>query len=289
MIVVAPVVVEGNVKLTEHPWLEQYWFNRCQENFKRLMIYLGATFCGLKAEVEKPVIFPKRAIYHPDSKTLFDDIESYLTWYGNKKARKHHIYDPKAPTLGVMFHRTGYTKGMLGAVNALIKKIEDRRCNVIAIFGKDGFEPSKFFIKNGKTIVDSIIFQASQLNYMNYEKGISEAKKVNVALLQGLTHWYMSPKEWEKSLQGLALNMTPQLVYAERDGVFEPIVIAGKVMSNEGRGYKEPIDYQIDWRVDRAIAWARLHRMKNPDKKIAITYYSEGGGKSPVFIKNTQR
>lgn len=282
VIVVAPVMVEGNVKLTEYPWLEQYWFNRCQENFKRLMLYLGATFCGLKAEVEKPVIFPKRAIYHPNSETLFEDLQGYFKWYSDKKARRHHIYDPTAPTLGVMFHRTGYTKGTLGAVNALIKKIEDKECNVIAIFGKGGFEPGKFFIRNGKTIVDSIIVQASQLNYMNYEKGISEAKKVNVALLQGLTHWYMSPKEWEKSQQGLALNMTPQLVYAERDGVFEPIVIAGKVMSGEGRSYNEPIDYQIDWRVDRAIAWARLHRMKNSDKKIAVTYYSEGGGKSNV-------
>ena len=282
VIVVAPVMVEGNVKLAEHPWLEQYWFNRCQENFKRLMVYLGATFCGLKAEAEKPVIFPKRAIYHPDSETIFYDLQGYLSWYDDKKAGGHHIYDPKAPTLGVIFHRTGYTKGTLGAVNALIKKIEDRGCNVIAMFGKDGFEPSKFFIKDGRTIVDSIILQASQLNYLNYEKGISEAKKVNVAFLQGLTHWYMSPQEWEKSPQGLALNMTPQLVYAERDGVFEPIVIAGKVMSGEGRGYNEPIDYQIDWRVDRAIAWARLHRMKNSDKKIAVTYYSEGGGKSNV-------
>ncbi len=282
VVVVAPVMVEGNVDLTEHPWLEQYWFNRCQENFRRLMIYLGVKFCGLKTQVEKPIVFPERAIYHPDAKRIFETTDDYLRWYIDNTAKTHHIYNSKMPTIGILFYRSSYTKKKLKVIDALIKAIEKRGCNAIALYGFHGFCLDKFFIKDGKPVIDSIISLTYSLGYSNQQKEVEEAESIDVPFLQALKHYRKTSQEWEGSLEGLATDMLPYVLYAEMDGMFEPMLIAGKVMLDTGRDHYKVIDYQIDWRVERAIAWARLHRMKNWDKKIAITYYSEGGGKANI-------
>ena len=38
---------------------------------------------------------------------------------------------------------------------------------------------------------------------------------------------------------------------------------------------------QIEWRLDRALAWAKLRRAPNSAKNLVFTYWSEGGGKDP--------
>jgi len=279
VVVVSPVMIEGNVDLKKHPWIEKYWFNRSRENFRRLMIYLGVKLCGLKMNVEGPIIFPRWAIYHTDAKDIFETTDDYLKWYADKTVKKQYIYNPEALTIGILFYRNSYTKEKLTIVDALIRAIEKRGCNVIALYGFHGFCLDKFFIKDGKPIVDSVISLSYNLNYPDHNKGIEEAESVNVSILQALGHYHKTAAQWASGSEGLATTMLPYVIYAEMNGIFEPMVIAGKI---KGRDRYKVIDYQIDWRVERAIAWTRLHRIKNSDKRIAITYYSEGGGKANI-------
>jgi len=281
VVVVAPKVFEGNIDLNKHPDIHTYWFNRSRENFKRLMVYLGANFLGVKAEVEKPVIFPDIALYHPEGPKLFTSSEKYLEWY-SKKRFTGHSYDPGKLSLGIIFFKSDYTKEDLRVLKALVKKIEDRGCNAIPLYSSNGAQHSKLFMKNGKSLVDAVISINNQINWKNHRKGIEDMARINVPFLFAPVHYHLSPDEWKKDAAGLGPDMVTPLTYSEMNGMYEPIVIAGKVRDSEGRLYKEPIDFQIDWRVDRAISWAKLKRMKNSGKKIAFTYYSEGGGKANV-------
>ena len=61
----------------------------------------------------------------------------------------------------------------------------------------------------------------------------------------------------------------------EMDAVIEPMMIAGRTE----KGTFDPVQSQIDWLADRAIAWAELGRRPNSEKKAAIIYYNHGGGK----------
>ncbi len=164
----------------------------------------------------------------------------------------------------------------------MIRAVEKKGCNVIALYGFHGFSLDKFLIKDKKAIVDSIISLTYNLSHPDQQKGIEEAESIDVSLLQAVKHYRKNPQEWESGLEGLATDMLPYVLYAEMNGMFEPMMVAGKVVENTGNDYYKTIDYQIDWRVERAIAWARLHKMKNSDKRIAITFYSEGGGKANV-------
>ncbi|MCK4308138.1 cobaltochelatase subunit CobN [candidate division WOR-3 bacterium] len=269
--------VEGNVNFTEHSWLDQYWDNANQENLRRLMMYLGVKFCGLDAEIEKPVIFPDSAIYHPDAKRLFIDVNNYFKWYSNNTTEKHHLYKPQKPTIGILFHKTSYVQKNLDVSNALIRNIEAKGCNVIALYGRRSFFPGKFFMKNGKSVVDSIISLILSVNYYDRDQAVKESEAINVPILTTFSTYGMTQEEWEEDTHSLRTEQV-EADYGERDGMFELMTISSKAML-EGKSYRKPINYQIDWRVERAIAWANLHRMKNSDKKIAIAYYSQYGGK----------
>ena len=275
--------LKGNINNRKHPWINQYWNNKCIENYRRLLIYLGVKFCGLKAEVEKPIIFPEEAIYHPDAETIFTTLEEYLNWYGNKKGYR---YDPKKLTIGLVFNKEPYTTENLEVEKALIKTIEKKNCNAIAMYKRLDFRLEKFFMKNGKTIVDTVIC-LTRLDYFNPEQGIETAKTLNVSLLKGIKTYYMSPEEWEKEPTGLVKHLAHTDI--KREGKIEPMVISGKVVSDEGRRYNKPIDYQIDWRIERAIQWAKLHRKKNLDKKVAFAFKSAGGGKDDALGTCTDR
>ncbi len=271
--------IEGNIDMKNHPWIHQYYNNKGTENYRRLFIYLGAKFCGLKEEIKEPIIFPNEAIYHPDTKSIFENIEDYLNWY-SKKAGDYR-YDSQKLTIGIIFHKFSYTKKQLGAINALIRTIEKRNCNAIAMYKRLGGHPEKFFMKEGKSIVDVIVCLYF-LDYFNFEKGIERAKAINVPLLRGIITYFMTPEEWEKEPTGLVRYLAHSEV--NREGKIEPMVISGRVISDEGKSDNKPIDYQIEWRVERAIQWAKLHRKKNADKKVAFAFKSVGGGKGNVGI-----
>jgi len=281
VIVVSTVLLEGNVALEKHPDIERYYFNRSRENFKRLMVYLAVNFCGLKHPVQPPIIYPEAAIYHPDAGSLFQATKEYLRWYSN--ARKGgYRYDKAALTIGVFFHKSDYTKENTNLLDSIVRTLESSGYNAFAFFARDLEKLIGFLVPEKEPAVDVILSFSGQIYWADYRLGIEKAREVNVPILYAPSHYYHTQEEWENNQQGLGGGMASQLTYSELNGMFEPILIGAKKILPDGRKIKEPIDYQLEWRIDRAIAWAKLRRMKNGDKKIVIPYYSEGGGKGNV-------
>ncbi|MCD4844961.1 MAG: cobaltochelatase subunit CobN [Methanosarcinales archaeon] len=271
----------SNVNITNHPYINQYIDNPCQENYRRFLIYLGNRFDGFNGGIEQPILISDFAIYHPDVDIIFEDRDEYLDWYGNNTAE--YQYNPEKPTIGIVFHKNHYVKHDLKVEDLLIRKIQEKDCNVIPVFCSHQYNFKDFFMKDGITIVDSVITCNYRMNWDNFTEGVQEAKLINVTWLQGINLYSVTPDEWNATVYGVPSSMYPyEIAQAEMDGIIEPIVISGKVEDMEGNKYYEPIDYQVQWRVDRAIAWAQLHHKSNSNfnKKIVIPFYSEGGGKA---------
>ncbi|MEA3325302.1 MAG: cobaltochelatase subunit CobN, partial [Euryarchaeota archaeon] len=269
----------SNVNLTDHPYIDQYINNPGPENYRRFLVYLGNRFGGFDGGIEQPILISNFAIYHPDSGAIFEDRDEYLDWYRNNTAE--YRYDPGKPTIGIVFHKNHYVKHDLKVEDMLIRKTEEQDCNVIPVFCSHQYNFKDFFMNDGVTIVDSIITCNYRMNWANFTEGVEDAKLINVAWLQGINLYSTTPDEWNETVYGVPSSMYPyEIAQAEMDGIIEPIVISGKVTDMEGNKYYEPIDYQVEWRVDRAIAWAKLHRLNNSEKKIVIPFYSEGGGKA---------
>ncbi len=272
----------ANVNSTDHPWIKQYWANGGFENIKRLLAYLGVNFCGLNATVQEPIVLPKDFIYHPDSVEIFKNLTEYLAWYGNDTGT-HHLYDPSKPTVGIRTFKAMYAVGHTEVPDALVRGFEARGVNVIPIC--EWRLNTTFYMVNDTSIVDTIIsIKSFRMNYGSPEKGIADLERINVSVLKAVTDHYQTVEEWYESKHGLSISLIGSYIaQPELDGAIEPMLVSGrKIDPITGVRYHSPIGEQVDWLVNRTIAWTTLKHMNNSDKKVAILYYNHPPGKASV-------
>jgi cobaltochelatase CobN len=272
----------ANVNLTDHPWIDQYWRNGGFENIKRMLAYLGVNFCGLNATIQEPIVLPEDFIYHPDSVEIFKNLTEYLAWYGNDTGT-HHLYDPGKPTVGIRTFKAMYAVGHTEVPDALVRGFEARGVNVIPIC--ELVLNTTFYMVNDTSIVDTIIsIKSFRMNSGSPETAIADLERLNVSVLKAVTDHYQTVEEWYESKHGLSISLIAAYVaQPELDGVIEPMLISGrKIDPITGVPYHSPIAEQVDWLVNRTIAWTTLKHMNNSDKKVAILYYNHPPGKASV-------
>jgi cobaltochelatase CobN len=254
-----------------------YWEQGKEENMKRLITFLGVKFRNLSMEILPPVPTPLYGLYHPDAPKAFNNTKEYLEWY-NSSGR----YNVSNYTVGIHNYYASGKGGTYPVINSLIRSLESKGANVIfATYMYSDQNASNYFIQDNKSIVDAaIVLSSFRLDYFNPERGINYLKNLNVTPLKGITTYYASAEEWENST-GLSLGESwAYIALPELDGLTDFILVGANLKDPvSGLNYYKPIDYQINWITDRAIAWAKLHRMNNSEKKIAIIYYNHGGGK----------
>ncbi|MBN9296179.1 MAG: cobaltochelatase subunit CobN [Filimonas sp.] len=269
----------GNVDTFYATMLKTYWDNANTENYEGMLSYVGNKIFGLSLPIQKCITYPQYGFYHTGQDTLFTDLAAYLNWYAQYKA---HTYNPDSLTVGLVYYQSAFVKKDLKVIDALIRNIESKGQNVIPLLAKGNFRIDSFFMKNNMPKVDVIIYGGMFLDFANPDRGRMSAKKLDVPILIGATSSNRTVQEWEEGIGGFSPDMTDRFFFTERDGAFEPLMIGAQVKDGEGRNWIEPISYQINWRVNRALSWARLRKKKNAEKKIVITYYSEGSGKANV-------
>jgi cobaltochelatase CobN len=268
------IVADGH---REHGVIRRYWLNLNYANARELLKYLGNTFLGLN--LGEPRLFPviQAGIYHPDATQSFDSLDSYLKWYGPIEGKK---------TVGIMFRHGWYLRRDILSVDALIRNFENKGIRVIPHFlhGDVRANIDRFFMKDGRPAVDAVVVHwlGAWARRCPHEAVMADLKRLNVPIIKGLLT--ITPyKEWSNATWGIpAFTLAGGVAAGERDGMIEPILIA--TTDQDPRQVHlpvetttwTPIDRQINWLVDRTIAWINLRRTPNPEKRVAIIYW-EGG------------
>lgn len=268
--------VKGNADESKLKGIAPYWENANVENYKGMLSYIGANYFGLPIPIEKAVEFPKSGYYHPASRVFFKTPEAYMKWY---KARNNR---PAAVNVGLVFYQSSYVKKDLKVIDALIKSIEAKGANAITYLAKGKFKLDSAFSVNGFQKADVVIYGGMFLDFAKYKKGLERAQKLDVPILVADVDTKQTIEEWRKNQQGFLPEKAGRLYFNERDGAFEPMIVGAKSLLKNGDEEMVPIPEQIEWRVNRAIQWGKLRKKANADKKIVITYYSEGSGKANV-------
>ncbi|WP_245250159.1 cobaltochelatase subunit CobN [Methanolobus bombayensis] len=263
--------------------LQDYLYNNGFTNMEYWIRCTGATFTDAYIEYADPVepVVPEDGIYHPDAfPRIFEDSAEYLQWY------EGHGYDPSALTIGVIGNKFGQSSIEFTTEDAIIQYLESQGCNVIHASYIVTSEDVDIFTKDGEVLVDAIIsIKGFYLNYGNPEAGVDYLQnKYNVPVLKGATDYYQSPEEYLANVQGLSSASIPsQVTQPEIDGLTDYIWVAGRTQDPDTEQYYyEPLDYQLEWICDRAIAWSELREMQNADKKVTIIYYNHEGGKNNI-------
>ncbi|SFM94306.1 cobaltochelatase subunit CobN [Methanolobus profundi] len=267
----------------ENSILTDYLYNSGYSNMENWIRRVGATFGNVYIQYAEPAEpdIPTDGIYHPDAfPRIFTDSTEYLEWYAD------HGYNASAPTIGIIGGKFSQTELAFNSENAIIRELESQGCNVIYTTYTVCTDDVDYFIKDGEVLVDSIIsVKGFYLNYGDQEEGVEFLQEVyNVPVLKAVQDYYQTPEDYINSTNGLSVSCIPwQVTQAEIDGLTDYIWIAGRVQNQTTEQYYyEPLDYQVEWLCNRAIAWAELGRTDNTDKKISILYYNHEGGKNNI-------
>ncbi|WP_407281920.1 cobaltochelatase subunit CobN [Methanolobus sp. WCC1] len=283
----------GTIDMDNHSMMQDYFDEGGTSNMESWIRYTGVNFEQIYIEcnpVSEPDI-PNTGIYHPDAfPTIFANCEEYIDWYSTR-TDGGHIYDPDEPTIGIANHEINDNSLANTADDALIRYIESKGCNVIYSTeeaflddDEDGNKDADYYTLNGSVLVQSII--ALKGFYINFdlEYGQEIFTEYNVPIIKGTYDQYQSTSEYVNSSHGLTpSSLYYQVAYPEIEGRIDYIWLAGLDTDEEtGNDYYNPIDEQIEWICDRAIAWAELGEMDNSDKKVSIIYYNHEGGKNNI-------
>ncbi|MDI9394079.1 MAG: cobaltochelatase subunit CobN [Euryarchaeota archaeon] len=297
---------------------EKFFYNMgsrgvLKKNAENFLIYLAKTY-GDKPELteswvyDDPLEFPEAGIYHPDARSStnesqpdwFENATDYITWYSNSTKltssnESRHIYDKSKPTIGMWFHASDYTGDNLEVVDALIRDLEGKGCNVVAGFDTFNDIHRFYFDENGGPLVQCVIsLKSFRLNYEDPDKGVEELKDLDVPVLTGLV--VTNPANSTDIADGNRGIPSSDVVYKTLlpsiDGIFEYVVIGfDNYDSESGESNYEPLPSQVDWMSNRSIKWAELKLKDNEDKKVAVIYYNYPSGKDNIvanYLNSTQ-
>jgi cobaltochelatase CobN len=283
-----------DMKNPPHNVMKDYFNESGATNMESWIRYIGATFENAYIDyypVSEPDV-PKSGIYHPDAfPVVFENCEQYIDWYSAREEEGGHIYDPNASTIGIMNYELNDNSLDNTANDALIRYIESKGCNVIfateEVFDdsdEDGNQDADYYTIDDKVLVDSIIsLQGFYINF-DLEEGQEFYTMYNVPVIKGIYDQYQSTSEYVNNTHGLTpTSLYYQVAFPEIEGRTDYIWIAGLDTDPEtGKKYYNPIQEQVEWISDRAIAWAELGSKANSEKNITIIYYNHAGGKDNI-------
>jgi cobaltochelatase CobN len=285
--------------------LDAYFAVPSTENFRRLVSHLAvrelrlAPPPGLAVATAAitPIDYPLQAIYHPDAPApgFFRDLPAYEAWLAtrakpaapptslNSQLTTLNSAPHAPPTVGISFHRSFFLRETQQPIDALIRAIEARGARALAWMSQGAPDYAQLLRADGPPVIDVLLFIGERLSLARKGDGLDQLRALGVPVLSTFQHFSQTPAEFVRSPGGLAPVFTGPLADHERDGLIEPLLIAGKgTATGPGRTPAAVIPAQIEWRIDRALAWAKLRRAPNSAKNLVFTYWSEGAGKANV-------
>lgn len=255
---------------------QSYFSASGRENFKNLLLYHAALYCGSKEPYAPPHALPWAGIFHPG---LCGVTPENLSEYEKKFCK------PGRPTIGMLFYRDEWIWGDTAYQESVIREAERQGLNAVCVFTNGlphpelGMPPlrdvfRKFFTKNGKPSVD-VILNAMKFSFTaSGSITIPELSALGIPILQAYTT--IAPyEEWKASPFGLSdMEVSISVSLPEFDGIVHGVPIASKVIHDDGSIEYLPITSRVTRMVSKAKKWAQLRRKKNSEKKIAIIFHN---------------
>lgn len=275
--------MSGSVDLARHPALEQYWANASQDNYRHLVRYLVHDVLARTdaPPPDPPVIYPAHGFYHPQAPRLFATLDEYETWeQAALPPRASHT--PHGPyTVGATISMASYLQKNLAHLDALIASVEARGHRAVTLAYRGAPDPAQF-MRSGRAAVDVVVQVGSVFAVRDRRAFLDRLAALDVPVLSAFHHHALNEAGYDASPTGLLPTLGSAVVDAEQEARFEPMPISGRGAARGDSFFAEGYARALEWRVSRALAWAKLRRTPNTDKRVLFTYWSQGGGKANV-------
>lgn len=274
-VVGAGTPIAGNVDPARHPDIARYWQNASEANYAGLFAYLAGTVLGRDLPVPSPEISPNLAAWHPDAPAPFTALADYLGWAATRLPDAG-----ERPRIGILFYRSLVLAENAAVIEALVREVEAQGGLPVPVWREGGGDLASAWL--GDWRLDALILCGNRIDYGSVERGAAEAARLGVPPLGCAIDTARSPDQWRAHPGGFAPGQTGLLALGEMEGIVEPMAVGARGVGQGGDIVDLPMPEQVRWRVARAMAWARLHRLPNAEKRIAVTYHSEDASEADL-------
>lgn len=275
LIVGAGTPVTGTIDPAEHPDIARYWSNATEDNYAGLFLYAARLAGWTTGTVPPPVVHPALALWHPDADGPFATLADYLAWEVRRVPNAAN-----RPRIGILFYRNLVLARNTAVIAALVREVEAQGGLPVPVWREGSGDLASSLL--GDRGIDALILCANRIDYADAVRGVAEAKRLGVPPLGCATDYRRSPEEWRANSGGFAPGQTGELALSELEGIVEPMTVGARAVAADGTAAYVALPEQVRWRVARAMAWARLHRLPNADKRIVVTYHNEEPGAADV-------
>jgi cobaltochelatase CobN len=242
-------------------------------NASALLHYLSDALLGTRHGFTPPQPLPEVGIYHPDHAGVL-----------NRAGWQEHCAKPQRPTSGIVFYRAHWVTGNLAPVDALIRAMEERGLNALAVFG-----PHLAAVLDSGLLTPGsvdVLLTTTSFHIASGARGASKGEDtpclrngladLDVPVLQAI---FCSSSEnvWAANVSGLApRDVAMNVALPEFDGRIITTAVSFKnTLTHDTTLQTEVVRYQP--RADRvahvanlARNWARLRSLPNREKCVAI-------------------
>ena len=256
--------------------LRGYTFYGGAENFRNFWLYASSLTDPSVPVSEEPKPQCWAGIYHPDMP------EGYMT---DLTAYREQFCKPDRPVIGLLFYRDEWIWDDLAYPAAFIRETEQKGCNALAVFTNQMPDESlgmpsirkvfaDFFTLNGETVIDVLVSAMKFSHVGNGSLTTDELEQLGVPVLTAYT-LLTTEEDWRKNPEGLnAVETSIAVALPEFDGAIHGVPVAGRNVLPDGAIEYRPMPERTAAMVDKAVKWAKLHRLKNEDKKIALIFHN---------------
>ena len=258
----------------------QYLLNGNRENFRRLIDYIEAEYCGADVIVLPPISIPWQGLVHPsDPDNVFTSRGEYL---------KTHPLKEGQPTVAVIMSRGSWISGQRSIETEMISELESDGLNVIPIItnslhndemGSKNIAESieEYLIVDGRPIIDAVLkmvtFMVGKIPSLNQEEsakeGASFLTKLNVPVFQPIISYDMSLDDWQES-DGLTNDVAWGIAMPEFEGIIEPLMLGTTRAGSDDYYNRAPIPGRGKRIADRISKWMGMRRKPESERKLVF-------------------
>lgn len=257
---------------TQRQRVVSYYDNAGRLNYRNLMRYLANQVFGLNDKpAAAPIPVPDVGLYHPDFHGLVTNDEA--AFFSKVKA------DEEQPLVAIAIHRSVIDYEERQTVDAIIRGIEKKGAEAFGFFFEVNDQALGYTDllrdKTGATRPDLIINYRS---LHSIEKRRNEFEKLNVPVILALNYTEGNAQAFAADNSGIAPTQTAfYLVIPEATGSIDPQIIAATE-----EGHKVVMPAQLHALVERAYHHARLAKIPNREKKLAIFIWNYPPGERSI-------
>ena len=195
------------------------------------------------------------------------------------------------PTVLVLFHQKFWLTHNTEAIDELLRDVEILGARAVAVFlvanenpliGSIGIRRviDEHLVRDGRPIIDAVIntlgFAQTLLAKPGDGTQVADDNffiRLDVPILQAVM-LYGTAQNWRESVFGLSpADIAMSVVNPEYDGQIDTVPFAGQEPQPDGSYKLTALPDRCRMIADTAVRWARLRRLPEPQKKVAVLVY----------------